>query len=126
MEETYKTYLFDAEHVFYKSGNFIIRHHFLKNYVIKVLSISSNTFSKSILKMRTWGLVLLSVSFHFLSGYLNGVVYQTRPTTLPSSRLRLKNTSPTSRRTHCDLLCKIVRIDLLNVFDEMDRQQTPH
>ena len=35
----------DAENVFYKSGNFIIRHHFLKNYVCEVLSISSNTFS---------------------------------------------------------------------------------
>ena len=30
MKETYKT-LFDVENVFYKSGNFIISHHFLKN-----------------------------------------------------------------------------------------------
>ena len=51
MKESYKT-VFDAENVFYKSGNCIIRHHFLKNYVSEVLSISSNTFSKtSILKI---------------------------------------------------------------------------
>jgi hypothetical protein len=40
--------------------------------------------------------------------------------TLPSSRLRLKKTSPAFRRTHCAALCKIFRIDLLNVYSEMD------
>ena len=51
MKETYNQTLFDAENVFYKRGNFIIRHHFLKNCASEMLSISSNTFSKSILKI---------------------------------------------------------------------------
>ena len=67
MKETSKT-LFGAENVFYKSGNFIIRHHFLKNSVSELLSISSNTLSKSLLKMRTWATRSpdLSVSGHVL------------------------------------------------------------
>jgi hypothetical protein len=47
-KETYRT-LVDPENVFYKSGNFI-SHHFFKNYVSEVLSISLYTFSQSILK----------------------------------------------------------------------------
>jgi hypothetical protein len=62
----------------------------------------------------------LSVCDYFLWGHLKSVVYQTRPKTLPSSRLRLKKTSPTFRRTHCAALCKIFRIDLLDVYSEMD------
>ena len=70
MKETYKT-SFDAENVFYKSGNFN-RHYFFKNYDSEVLA-NFEQLERPVTPD-------LSVSGYFLWGHLKSVVYQTRPT----------------------------------------------
>ena len=115
--QTYKT-LYDAENVFYKSGNFIIRHHFWKNYVSEELSISSNAFNKSIQKMRTFSRPL-SRSGYFLWGHLKSIVYQTRPTNVSQLRAQIQenianNPENTLRRVVQNLQNKLTEYVWLN------------
>jgi hypothetical protein len=62
----------------------------------------------------------LSVCAYFLWGYLKSVVYQTRLTNLAQLKTQIEENIANIPENTMRTLCKIFRIDLLNVYSEMD------